>query len=170
MPGGALCSTHVAGRLRAVRFLFRPLGHLRSWTTCVVICHKASMSSSTDRQAELIGSCHTTAMMYLEQRVRQGDDNPRQLDGLRESERRNRENAGRPLPVDIRYRLGNARRWRLLRPIPQARHRRAPVTRRRAARGRSRSRSGRGSPPGDSDPDGDGSSSHIVSTAGGGNA
>lgn len=145
-------STHVTGRLRAVRFLFRPLGRLRLWTTCVVT-RKTPMPRSADRQAELVGSWQTTAMMYLEQRVRQGDD-PRQLEGLRDHERRNRERAGHILPVDIRYRLANARRCRATRSAPQARHRRAPVTRRRIARGRCRSRSGRGSPPGD--PDGDG--------------
>lgn len=114
------------------------------------------MQNSADRQEELIASCQTTAMMYLEQRVRQGDDNPRQLEGLRESERRNRERAGHIVPVDIRHRLANARRWRVPTTMGYGRHRRAPAIRRRVARGRCRSRSGRGSPPGD--PDGE----HVV--------
>lgn len=124
---------------------------------------KTSPKTGGTVDPELIAAVHVTGMMYLEQRARQGEDTG-ELDTFRRCERRKREAAGYVADVDARFRVSNARRWWMPWSVPQGRHRRAPASRRRAAR-EGRSRSGRGSPPGDpddSDPGGD----HLPLVAG----
>lgn len=109
-------------------------------------------TAASEAQAELLAADHVTAMMYVEQRVREGREDTRQLKVFRASERRRREAAGYVCDVDVRFRVRRAHRWQVPAGMQQGRHRRAPARRRRIVR-RGRSRSGRGSPPGDPDDD-----------------
>ena len=152
--------THVDGPPSGGSFFSVCWGFYGRWTTCRVTAGKLGMAQCADRKRhrrqpsiseDLIGAQHVSWMMCLELKARRGEDNG-ELSAFRESERRKREAAGHLLPVDIRHRTVNARRWRLPHSPSQARRHRTPAIRRQVAR-RCRSRSGRGSPPGD--PDGD---------------